>query len=183
MLSWAVILSSQPAGEFRSGQKHSFSCHPSFLSSTNCKMLFQQLSCFDNDPFSWGGCTPLTPHRRRGWSIALQQKHFYPLSLCAVTDLVLHNEGGYTPCPEGIRGGALFWGGTAGYNLGLHPDNTKPTAYGIRKILCSFKLRLLHSFCSSFNPPLPHRARKGSRHNSRDCSSLCGYSSDSRKFS
>src|ERR1700674_531711 len=62
-------------------------------------------------------------------------------------------------------------------------QSTYHSFYGIRRILCSFKLRLLHNFCSSFNPLLPHRARNGSKHSSRDCSALCGYSSDSRKLS
>jgi hypothetical protein len=34
--------------------------HPSHFSSTAYKMLFQQLLCFDNHPFSWGVYTP--PH-------------------------------------------------------------------------------------------------------------------------
>src|SRR5260370_3426585 len=56
-------------------------------------------------------------------------------------------------------------------------------SHGIRKILCSFNVRLLHSFCSSFRPPVPHRARNGNKHSSRDCSALWGYKSDSRNVS
>jgi hypothetical protein len=57
--------------------------------------------------------------------------------------------------------------------LGLH-------SYGIRNILCSFSVLLPQSFCSVFRPPVPHRARNGSKHSSRDCSALWGYKSDSR---
>jgi hypothetical protein len=73
--------------------------------------------------------------------------------------------------------------GRGGYSRLQLRGTAKPASYGIRKILCSFKFRLLHNFCSSFNAPLPHRARNGSKHSSRDCSALCGYSSDSRKLS
>jgi hypothetical protein len=53
-------------------------------------------------------------------------------------------------------------------------------SYGIRNILCSFSVPLPQSFCSSFRPPVPQRARNGSKHSSRDCSALWGYKSDSR---
>ena len=74
-------------------------------------------------------------------------------------------------------------GGTTAYKYDLHRRRVEPTSYGIRKILCSFNVRLLHSFWSSFKPPLPHRARKGSKHSSRDCSALWGYKSASRNCS
>jgi hypothetical protein len=76
--------------------RSSISRRPSHFSSTAHKILLPQLLCFDNDPFSWGGGVPLAPHRGRCYPVALQRKHFYPLSPCAVTDHFLHNRG-YTP--------------------------------------------------------------------------------------
>jgi hypothetical protein len=75
--------------------------HPSLFSSTVYKMLLQQLLCFDNHPFSWGGvytpsqveCLPTG----RCCPVALQQERSYLFTLPAVTDFFFHNEGGYTP--------------------------------------------------------------------------------------
>jgi hypothetical protein len=64
----------------------------------------------------------------------------------------------------------------------LFPTHYSPltASYGIRRILCSFCFELAARPCNSFNPPIPQLARNGKKHNSRDCSTLCGYSNDSK---
>jgi hypothetical protein len=48
------------------------------------------------------------------------------------------------------------------------------SSQGIRRILCSFCFELAESDCSSSRLPVPHLARNGRKHNSRDCNILCG---------
>src|SRR5260370_29519800 len=47
-----------PVGSLSALRQSSISRRPSPFSSTAYKMLFPQLLCFDNDPFSWGVYPP-----------------------------------------------------------------------------------------------------------------------------